>query len=200
MIPGVEVPRLPKFADELQQAGSEISGVIIPMIGGLPPAVKGAKVLTAGSKVLQSATATRLGTFALSTGYGAAIDYAADAGEGDTLTGSLKQSYPKTWGWLPDNVATLAHESADVKRKKNMIEGIYLGGIFDSLGIIGKYTFGKMQLDNVFKWVPENEKAKVVVEELNKNTKVEDLDVLAQPGKQTTDLDNLGQYNAAKGS
>ena len=146
MIPGVEIPRLPKYADELKQAESEVSGVLVPMVFGLPAAVKGAKGLAAGNAMLSGATATRLGTFGLSTGYGAAIDYASDAGEGDTLTGSLKQNFPKTLGWLPDNIATMAHESPDIKRKKNAIEGIYFGAIFDSLGIIAKYALARKDL------------------------------------------------------
>ena len=45
----------------------------------------------------------------------------------DNLAGTLKKSWPRTLGWLPDSVTTLDSDSPDIKRGKNVLEGTYLG-------------------------------------------------------------------------
>ena len=58
---------------------------------------------------------------------GLAWDSIGKHAEDDNLTGSLKQTWPKAFGWIPDDLATLDTDSPDIKRKKNQFEGAGLG-------------------------------------------------------------------------
>ena len=43
------------------------------------------------------------------------------------LPGVLKSYFPRTWSWIPDNIATLDSDSPDTKRLKNINFEIGLG-------------------------------------------------------------------------
>lgn len=58
---------------------------------------------------------------------GLAWDSIGKHAEDDNLTGTLKQTWPKAFGWIPDDLATLDTDSPDIKRKKNQFEGAGLG-------------------------------------------------------------------------
>ena len=63
-----------------------------------------------------------------SAGTGAFVDYTVEINQtDDNLTGTLKQAWPSWYGWIPDDLATLPTDGADMKRAKNVTEGVYLG-------------------------------------------------------------------------
>lgn len=64
---------------------------------------------------------------------GLAWDSIGRHAEDDNLTGSLKQTWPKAFGWIPDDLATLDTDSPDIKRKKNQFEGAGLGLLTSAL-------------------------------------------------------------------
>lgn len=75
---------------------------------------------------------------AASAGIGVGVDAISRESEDNNLTGTLKQEFPAVFGWIPDDIATLDTDSPDVKRKKNILEGLGLGGIIDGVGYLAK--------------------------------------------------------------
>ena len=75
---------------------------------------------------------------AASAGIGVGVDAISRESEDNNLTGTLKQEFPAVFGWIPDNIATLDTDSPDVKRKKNIYEGLGLNGLIDGIGYLAK--------------------------------------------------------------
>jgi len=94
MVPGVNIPKIPKFENDVAQAGREISSVLVPLVtGGI--AAKGLQGAGAArSKILADAGFQRLATFGFNTGWGVAVDTISSTSEGDNLTGMIKQNFP----------------------------------------------------------------------------------------------------------
>jgi len=129
IIPGVNIPKIPKFENDVAEAGRNISSVLIPTIfGGM--ALKGAGAAAHGrvgwnlgnSKFVQWVGKTGLDTLA-----GVGVDAVSRQSLDDNLTGTLKKQFPATWDWIPDSWATLDSDSPDQKRQKNIQEGAGLG-------------------------------------------------------------------------
>ena len=79
-----------------------------------------------------------------------AVDYTAEFNkEDDNLAGALRKTYPRYFGWLPENLATLDGESPEVKRAKNVLEGAYLGLGTDMLLGLNKLFRGRVVLPRV---------------------------------------------------
>ncbi len=128
--PDGKVPKLPKFQSDITQTLREISSVVAPTllltgIGG--GALKGA-ASASKAKMLQDPFVQWVAPKLFAAGAGAAVDYTVQFNQtDDNLTGTLKKSFPAQFGWIPDNVATLDSDSPDVKRAKNVTEGVGLG-------------------------------------------------------------------------
>ena len=201
MIPGVDLPRMPKYEQEWLQGTKEIGGVLIPAIlggGALVGAGKAANVAV-GANIGKSALVQRLGEAGVMAGTGALVDYASEAGEGDNASASLKKAWPKTYAWIPEDWATQPGDSLEEKRVKTVNEGLGLGIWFDALGLAAKYGINKKNLDFALRWFPENEKATKAVKRLNKELEAAHLDPLqAGEVKRQTELTELGQYNLTK--
>ena len=205
LLPGVKAPKVPKFEDEVTQSIREISSVVLPTmaLGGLGVArlgtaaagVKGARA----SKLLNDPFVKWAGSALFNAGTGAAVDYTVEFNQtDDNLTGFLKKSYPRTMGWIPDNVATLDTDSPDVKRGKNVMEGAYLGIAMDFLQGFQRLFGGIDSTHKTLKWIPENEKAKawfdrnVVIDETPEDV------VTRSAAKRSEELDEVGGYNFDK--
>ena len=95
----------------------------------------------------------------MSTGVGAGVDYVSSTSkEGDNLSGMLKKTWPRSFGWISDDIATLDTDSPDVKSSKNVTEGTGIGFFTDySRGLV-KLIGGAGDVSRAAKWVPENEK------------------------------------------
>ena len=98
------------------------------------------------------------------------------------LTGTLKKSWPKTFGWIPDDIATLDDDSPDMKRSKTVTEGIGIGVFSDLFIGSAKVLQALRGVDEATKWVPESEKAGKYFETLNKGKKVSE-EVATTPPK-----------------
>ena len=152
------VPKTPKFENETAQALREVSSVLLPLAasGGVAGSLRGAGA--SKSKILVDKGFQRLATFGFNTGAGVAIDTISTTTEGDNVSGVLKQSFPRTWGWIPDDIATLSDDLPDVKKKKNIAEGFGLGIFTDLFGPLSKLARNK-RATAAARYVPEVEKS-----------------------------------------
>ena len=88
----------------------------------------GAAAKASKAKFLLDPMVARMGNIAFSAGTGAFVDYTVEINQkDDNLSGVLKKNWPSWYGWIPEDIATLDSDSPDIKRAKNVTEGVYLG-------------------------------------------------------------------------
>ena len=204
----VNIPKLPKFESEVAQVTRDISAVVAPNIFIAGKALQGARALNAANLSRQG-LGWQLGSdkafqwFAstgLSAGVGAGVDYVSEASEEDNLAATLKKTWPRTYGWISDDFATLDSDSPDVKRNKSINEGIYAGLFSDFLQGAAKLFKIRRGIKAVTKWIPENEKAKNAKvwkedpEDFLSDDPVENV-ILNSAKRRTEALDETGAYN-----
>ena len=190
------IPKIPKFEEEMTQAVRDISSIVLPNVilgGGLNSAVKANKTIQS-SKFLSDPLVKFIGEKSAAAGIGAGVDYTASVNrEGDNLAGTLKKTWPRSTGWIPDDIATLDSDSPDVKRNKSLTEGVLIGSGVDLLEGLGSLV--KAARGSKARWVPTNEKAKQWFSK--NNTKPVDPEGIteANAGAREANLDELGAYN-----
>ena len=198
IIPGVDVPKLPKFNNSIAQATREITSVLAPTVfgGGLAApissAAKASKV-----KLLADPAVAFFGKLAFTAGVGAGVDVISETSEGDNISGMLKSNMPREFGWIPDDIATLDSDSPDVKRGKNALEGTGLGIFTDVLGAVSKALVRSKGVKSATQWLPEAETAgyfKTIAKETNET--IEDIGISLN--RRSEALDELGQFNISK--
>ena len=200
LIPKVEVPTVPEFQNEVTQTIRELSSVLLPMLAlqGYGTAALASKASKAKhfTKLLNDPFTKWLGSTAFGAGSGALVDYVVPFNEtDDNLAGTLKQTWPRFYGWIPDDIATLDSDSPDQKRGKNVLEGAGLGLTSDLLLGLAKFASAKYGAKIASKWIPESEKAEyffkrhVVIDDT-----VEDV-VERSARKRAEALDELGTFN-----
>ena len=199
MIPKVNLPKVPKFENDIAQSVRELSSIVIPTLtlGGIGgAALKGA---AKGSKFLSDPLVRKIGEIGFAAGTGAFVDYTVKINqEDDNLAGSLRKNWPRWFGWIPGDVATLDTDSPEVKRGKNVTEGVYLGVGADVLLGLNKLFKGVRGIDRSTQWIPETEKAKKwFSNNLEPEGTVEDV-VEASAAKRSASLDEIGNYNVSK--
>ena len=203
LIPNVDIPKAPKFESDVNQSVREISSILIPTValGGFGSAGLAARAGTLGKatklgKFLNDPLTKHLGNMAFQAGAGAAVDYTVEINqEDDNLAGSLRKSWPRWWGWIPDDIATLDSDSPETKRAKNVTEGVYLGIGTDMLLGLNKLfrSVGGFQQGAP---VPKTEKAAAALERMRVTEgDVEDV-IETSAAKRSDSLDELGSYNA----
>jgi hypothetical protein len=201
LIPGVDAPKLPKFHNDALQSVRDISSVLLPSVGIIGKGTKllGAAAKTSKAKFLADPAVKKIGEIGFAAGAGAAVDSISEQSEGDNLTGTLKQMWPRTYAWIPDNIATLDGESPEAKRIKNVTEGVGLGVVADILGNFGILAKNLKGVDESTKWIPESEKSG---EWFKKNLKPQPKDaeeaVVNSAAARSDALDELGTYNFSK--
>lgn len=199
---GSNAPKIPKFQNDAAQAVREISSIVVPTLaltsrGQLAGAAANARV---GWGIGKSELVKWLGTAGVSAGAGAFVDATNKINEtDDNLQGSLKKMFPKTFSWISDDWATLDSDSPDVKRAKNVNEGVGLGIFSDLLVGAGKLLRNVRKTQAVTRIIPESEsaanwvKANVTPEADNAD------DLVAQAMRSREDvLDEIGDYNMSK--
>ena len=205
LIPGVDLPKIPKFENDVAQSSREIMSVVVPTIalGGAGTAALTAKAgqlstATRAGKLLNDPLVRRIGTAAFSAGAGAAVDYTIEINqEDDNLTGTLRKTYPRYFGWLPENLATLDSDSPEVKRAKNVLEGTYLGLGTDMLLGLNKLFRGRGGFAKGAP-IPETEKAgEYFSRNIEPEGTVDDV-VEASAAARSDSLDEIGNYNLSK--
>ena len=209
LIPGedFDIQKTSPFENEVAQTFRDMSAIVIPTAG---LSSVGTKVLSGLSKTQKVKDIPKLYNFLndpavkwfgprlFAAGTGAAVDYVAETNQrDDNLSGYLKQTWPRQFGWIPDSLATTDLDSPDVKRYKNVSEGAALGFLTDTLAGLLKFSSKKIQayraLDRGI--VPESEKAKVWFE---KNVVIDDTpeDVVERMAtKRSKELDKVGELN-----
>lgn len=163
LIPGVNAPKLPKFRNELAQAAREISSIVLPTIGLTRLGSVGGKAAQAkvGSEFGKNALVKFISESGLAAGAGAFVDVTSKLNEtDDNVQGTLKKMFPKTFNWISNDWATLDSDSPDVKKAKNVNEGVGLGIFSDLLVGSAKLVKAIRGTAVVTSWIPENEKAK----------------------------------------
>ena len=199
LLPNVDIPRAPEFENEVAQSVREISSIVLPTIalGGIGTA--GASRLAQGSKFLNDPLVKWIGTTSMNAGAGALVDYSVEFNqEDDNLAATLKQSWPRWFGWIPDSIATLDSDSPEVKRAKNVVEGAYLGIAVDLLQGLSKFARGLKSIQEGAP-IPKTEKAGQYFKEnvVVKGVDPEDV-VEASAAARSDSLDELGTYNFSR--
>ena len=203
-----EVPQISKFESKEFQVVRDLSSVILPSLalGGMGVAGGAAAQARWGSKLGKlgklgdSVAFSRFAKVGVQAGTGALVDYVAPTNaEDDNVAATLKENWPQTWGWISPNWATQDEDSPDIKRLKNMKEGVLLSiaadlivGASKILSARGKTATGM--------FVPEVEKATQVTKRLNdaKKAKTPEDVVVESAKKQKEAVDEVGQYNLTK--
>ena len=196
-----EVPKIPEFQNEIAQTIRELSSIVIPTVvfSGAGSVALGRAAIASKSKILADPFIKWAGNTAFSAGTGAAVDYTVEFNQtDDNMTGTLKKTWPRTYGWIPDNIATLDTDSPDVKRAKNTTEGMGLGIGLDVFAGAVRLLKALRGIDRATQWVPESELAeKYFKDNVDFDLSPEET-VEAGAAARSVDLDDLGEYNVGK--
>jgi len=200
VLPTPDLPKIPKFKNELFQAAREISSVVLPTVLltrglGAAGAATQAKVKWELGK---NALVKWLGEAGVAAGAGAFVDATNKLNEtDDNLQGSLKKMFPKTFSWISDDWATLDSDAPDVKRAKNVNEGVGLG-IFTDLLVGGakllKATVGTKQATG---FIPKDEQAVNFKAQHDTSTQSAADEVFESAGRREEVLDERADYGVA---
>ena len=202
VIPGEDkdLPSLPQYQHEGLQAVRDISSVVIPTIYL-------SKFLTGAGSAAHSKVGWKLGndafvkwisTTGINVGAGITVDEIAPVQERDhNAAGWLKQAWPQTWGWIPDDYATLDSDSPELKRQKNRNEGAGIGFFSDLLVSTARLAKAQRGIQHATSWVPKNEQAKNWLKKKNKLVKLSDdpveNDLLHSTKRRDDELTELGK-------
>ena len=197
-LPGKGLPKIPEYESEIVQSVRELSSIVMPNVGIIGSGTKALRGASSGSKFLSDPLVRKLGETAFAAGTGAFVDYVTEFNEtDDNAAGALKKSFPKWTGWIPDNIATLDSDSPDVKRMKNVNEGVYLGIGSDLILGLGRLAKGVKGITDSL-WVGESEKGmKFLKKNVVKEGTAQEVVEASAAGRQI-ELDELGGYNFDK--
>ena len=126
--------------------------------GGLAKDWPGISSLTKLNRPIQAGL-----TGAAGAGIGVGIDQISRESEDMNLTGTLKKEFPATFGWIPDDIATLDTDSPDVKRSKNTWEGFGLNPLTEGIVYLAKAAKGLKGMVTGTKIIPLDDTARVSV-------------------------------------
>jgi hypothetical protein len=136
LLPKVDIPKLPEYESGVLQGVRQISSIVIPSLYGAKylKGLGGLAHKKVGWALGNNSLVKFLGTAGIDAGVGGVVDSIVKTNEtDDNVAGALKKSWPSTFGWIPDNVATLDSDSPEIKRMKNVNEGIGLSFFGDFL-------------------------------------------------------------------
>ena len=112
LIPGVDVPKLPKYQNDLATGLRQLTSLIAPNVFIAGRVVKGVQGATKGYAFAQSALAKWMGSAAVSAGVGAAVDYTVEFNQkDDNFLGSIKKMFPESLQWISDDWATTDNDA-----------------------------------------------------------------------------------------
>ena len=203
MVPGVEIPKMPEFQYKEYEAARNIASVVVPTMatsGVLGAAGKAANTRV-GWGIGQNKFMQWIGNRGVESLAGLGVGVVSSEYEGDNLTGTLKKSFPKTYDFVPDSVATLDTDSPDEKRQKNIREDIGGGMFVELLGsairfgtAIGQTALGVRRSN---KLVGETAESRKWLSENSPKPRSDDPEAYLVEGaiKQEEALDEVGAYN-----
>ena len=202
LIPGVQIPKIPKYQNDLAQSLRELSSIIVPNVFIAGRLIKAGQAANAAVKwkAGQSALVKFLGTAGVSAGVGAGVDYTVEFNQkDDNFLGSVKKMFPKTLQWISDDWATIDTDSSDLKRAKNIKEGVGLGVFTDLLGgfiKLGQAIKGTRRVTTI---IPEDEIAEVAAAKRMQPDEATPEDVFNNSAKAREEaLDQMGYLNLTK--
>ena len=199
LVPGVNLPKLPKYESASLQGVRQMASIIIPSLSISGLLKRGGA--SAHAKVKWALGDKRLmkwfGSAGIDAAAGAVVDQVVEFNEfEDNASGSLKKMFPQTYGWIPDDIATLDSDSPDTKRMKNRNEGIGLSFFGDFLLGATKIARGMRGVDDATKWIPKNEQAKEFVKKTwGKGTKDGGEELTVNNAKRVKEFNDIGKRN-----
>ena len=205
---GFNIPKLPKYEDETLNFTRDLSSFILPQMY-LSKFFLGKAGMAHAKlqwKMGNGAFARFFGRAGIEAGTSVLVDSINERNEtDDNLTGTLKKTWPAQFGWIPDNIATLDDDHPDVKRMKNVNEGISLGFAADFLLGANKLIRNIKGVDEASQWIPKSEEARNFIKAKKDAAKFgkfsdslgED-SVMAADAKRVKELDDIGRYNLSK--
>jgi len=207
-LPGeqLDIPSIPKFENEITQSIRDISSVVLPSIlitKGLGAAGSAAHAKV-GWKLGSDPFVKWISKAGLAGLGGLAADSIAPVQERDhNALGMIKKSFPLSTGWISEDLATLDTDEPDIKRQKNMKEGVGLGFFADVVVAGGRLAKSLKGVNRATQWVPKNEKAKSVIDKI-RNPKPLSTDpledaVMQSAKRRSDDLDELGNSKIENG-
>jgi hypothetical protein len=205
-IPGVSIPKAPEFQTKHLQALREIASVVAPTIILSKLGIKGGQAAQSrvGWSLGENAFVKALGTLGVETAAGVAVGAVSSEYTEDNLTGTLKQSFPNTFDWIPDSLATLKDEAPDLKRKKNIYEdlgmGVFTGVAEGVVKFAGALANAASTLRKSNQLVGETAEArKWLQENTPSQSALNAEDAITRSAlKQEEALDELGYYNLSE--
>ena len=109
-------------------------------------------------KVAQTPWAIKfLGNSGIDAASGVAVDAVSRQSEDHNALGILKKNF---FPWIPDNIATLDSDSPDIKREKNIKEGVGFGLAVDLLGAAVKGVRALTGAKDGTQYIPKDDTAK----------------------------------------
>ena len=204
LMPGFDFPNIPKFQNDATQAIRDISSVVVPTIFitrglGAAGAAGHAKV---GWKLGADPFFKWFAKAGLAGLGGVTADAIAPVQERDhNALGMLKQTWPRTYGWVSNDWATLDDDEPDLKRKKNIMEGLGIGFGADVLVGAGRLAKALKGTNKATQWVPQNEKATSVLKKMQEQKLSDDSienSVLRSTKRRYDQTSELGDVNLDK--
>lgn len=204
IMPGVDIPTLPKYQNEGAQLVRDLSSIVIPgmgLSGLLTKAGKTAAITQSGrlGSFLRDPFVAWAGTNAANIGGGAIADLAAPVQgdvEGQTALGAAKEAFPRWTGWIPDNLTVQEGDNTDTVRLKNILEGGMFGGLGSLIEGLGQLARGLKGMSSATAYVPKNELA---TQYFAKNQPTVNIDVDDIVNNSSVKIENaraeLGNYN-----
>ena len=202
-IPGLNLKKGPKYQSDVNQAVRELSSIVTPNIALGRQAVKAGKAvnLRVGHPLGQSQLVKSIGEMGAYAGTGVWVDATNRLNEfDDNLSGWLKATWPKTWGWIPDDIATMNGDSTDTKRLKNINEGVYLGvgtDLFQSAARLARALRGMKEATG---FIPKDDTATAFFAKVKKAKDISsdpaENALLTAAQKREEALDELGDFLA----
>ena len=200
-IPGVNIPKIPKYQNKMIQAGRELASIIVPTIllqrgGNSLGKMANSRV---GWKLGQNELVKFIGEAGVAAGTGAFVDATNKLNEkDDNFQGSIKKMFPKHTQWISNDWATLDSDSPEVKRAKNINEGVGLGIFADFLVGFAKLIRARKGIKESVKYIPENETARAHIKKMEKPSGTPEDEVLKSMNARETARDDLGAYRMSK--
>jgi len=200
ILPTPDIPKIPKFKNDLFQAARELSSIVIPTV--LITRGLGGAASAANAKVKwelgKNALVKWLGEAGIAAGSGAFVDATNKLNEtDDNLQGTFKKMFPKTFSWISDDWATVDGDSPDVIRAKNVNEGIGLGIFSDLLVGVGKLLRATRKTKEATNFIPMDERAVNFKKQHETGTVTAEDEVLESAGRREEVLDERADYGIA---
>ena len=203
---GQKFRELPEFETKHLQAIREISSVVLPTIGLSRLGMAGGTAANArvGWSLGNLPVVRWMGERGIEALAGVAVGAVSSEYEEDNITGTLKKSFPKTFDFIPDSMATIEEDDADTKRMKNIYEDLGLGFVTDltvgAAKFVGALANAAGSLRRSNRLVGETAESRRWLTENSPPPKATDPEeaVIQSAKKQEEALDEIGYYNLSE--